>query len=81
MDPKIQAAKDRLTQQQVEKTIKEVRNNIARRERVAFGNGVLWCVIVTWFSMAMTYGLGHRPNPGIMIGSLMYGLWNRFGRD
>lgn len=67
-----------LTEELVNKTINEVRTNIAKRENRAFGNGILWCVVVTWLGMALVYAQGSTPNPGIMLGSLVYGLWLRF---
>ena len=70
-----------LTDEFIEKTIREVRNNIARREREAFSKGIIWTVLVTWFGMAIVYAIGNTPNPGIMVGTLVVGLWYRYGKE
>lgn len=70
-----------LTDAFIEKTIMEVRNNIARRERISFGNGILWTVILTWLIMIMVYVSGNTPNPGSMVGLFMCGLWFRYKNE
>lgn len=48
-------------------------------ERKAYGNGILWAVFAILLSMSLVYAVGETPNPFIVIGTLGFGLWYRFG--
>lgn len=76
MNPKL--LQQPITDEFIEKTIKEVRNNIARREEESFGQGLFWAAIAVWLSMALSYALGDDPGPWNVSGVFIVGLWYRF---
>lgn len=78
MDPRIQAVKNELSRQQIDKTVKEIRNNIARREREAFGRGILWSFVVMILTFSGVFAYGHTPNFGSLLGLFLAGLYYRY---
>jgi hypothetical protein len=52
--------------------------NLKEIKRKEFGNGVLWAVATIAFGMGFVYAIGNTPNPGILMGTTIFGLWYRF---
>lgn len=81
VDPRVRAAHKELTEQHIKKIGQEIRNNRRKAEQIAFSQGILFTVVITWLGMAVTYAMGNTPNPGNLLGCFILGLYYRYGKE